>query len=369
MHEHFVGRLASVDDVLALPRFSRGLKIVRLAVYAMLLQIAIAFVVTVKTFGADTPDAARSALDWMQYLLAAYGVIVFAMFIGVAGAIPEIVRVRLPKRSLVVSAIGFAIATAALAWSYRTIFGFVHALLDRDISYEEMASRAEDLKWLGKVAVVKDLAYSVALISLIGMVERFASFNDQISLRDEAGSMKRALIVMLLGDVFYQLTYGLGGSVGITGLVGHLLIAGYWIYCHIRLARFLFNAAWFVNEPHELPVATVIRTEKAPEPKPSKPRVASEPAARPSKPSSPRPPTAPVTPAAKPAPAAPIVPVAPPPAVKPVIPAAKPAPVAAAKPTQATPAPVVVVDTRRPSETPRAASAGESDDNEPRFLR
>src|SRR5262249_29029266 len=216
--------------------------IVRIAVYAMLIQIAITFIVTVKTFGADTPEEARSALDWMQYLLLAYGVIVFAMFAGVAAAVPEIVRVRLPKRSIVVSAIGFAIATAALAWSYRAIFGFVHAMLDHDRSLEELEARAEDLKWLGKVAVVKDLAYSIALISLIGMVERFAQFNDQLSLRDEAGSMKRALIVMLAGDVFYQLTYGLGGSIGITGLVGHLLIAGYWIYCHIRLARFLFNA-------------------------------------------------------------------------------------------------------------------------------
>ena len=79
---------------------------------------------------------------------------------------------------------------------------------------------------------------------------------------------------MLIGDLFYQLTYGLGGSVGITGLIGSLLVGVYWIWCHVRLVRFLENAAHFMNEPHNLPTATAMRmpAENAPAPRAPAPR-------------------------------------------------------------------------------------------------
>jgi hypothetical protein len=182
------------------------------------------------------------------------------------------------------------------------------------------------------VAIVKDLAYAVGLIALIRVVQRSAAHNDQLGLRDEAGSTSRALIVMLVADLFWQLTYGLGGSVGVMGLVGSLLVSVYWIYCHVRLARFLYNAAWFMNEPHELPVAMVVKMDKSGErparstakggaevnDKPAvKPVRPSQPAGRPSQPA--LRPSAPPATAAKPSPpavaAAPVVPPPPPPSV------------------------------------------------------
>lgn len=129
--------------------------------------------------------------------------------------------------------------------------------------------------------IVKGFAYTVALITVLRTVQRSAANNDQLALRDEAGSMSRALIVMLVADLFYQLTYGVGG-VGILGVIGSLLVGCYWIYCHVRLARFLYNAAYFVNEPHDLPIATVIRDD-------SRTPRGSQPAARSSQPAAPPP--------------------------------------------------------------------------------
>jgi hypothetical protein len=121
------------------------------------------------------------------------------------------------------------------------------------------------------------------------MVKRSAIANDQMALRDVAGSMGRALLVMFGGDVFYRFTYGLGGGIGITGVIAGLLVLGYWIYCHVRLQRFLYNAAYFMNEPHNLPTATALvapekLAAKKPPPRPSKPSIP-----RPSQPSIPRP--------------------------------------------------------------------------------
>ena len=132
-----------------------------------------------------------------------------------------------------------------------------------------------------------------------------------------------ALIVMLVADVFYQATYGLGGSSGLMGLIGHLLVLVYWVYCHLRLQRFLENAAFLVNEPGDLPHAQVVRTVEEPEQR------RSVPIARPSKPAVPE----------------------------------------AAR--AATPAPIVAVATQATAPTPRAAdtSKSESEADAPRFLR
>jgi hypothetical protein len=118
---------------------------------------------------------------------------------------------------------------------------------------------------------------------LIRMVQVQAAANDQISMRDDAGHMSRAIMVMLAGDIFYQLTYGLGssGGGGILTSVGSLLIGLYWIWCHIKLVRFFENAAHFMNEPHDLPMATA---HKVPAMKDLKPK----PAPRTSRPSMPR---------------------------------------------------------------------------------
>lgn len=247
-----------------LPTFSRGLKLVRLAVFALLLQLAVTFAMTVKALSASDEDW-REAVKWTQYYLLANAAVTLAMFIAMLRAIPELARARMNIRGLVIAVAGFFVATVALAWSYYTVASFLDVATNPDSTYADIIASGEDLKSLRSFSILKDLAYSSGLIAMISTVRRSAIANDQLALRDLAGSMSRALIVMLVGDVFYQFTYGLGGPIGIMGLVGALLIGIYWIYCHLRLARFLYNAAYFFNEPHNLPVATVIN---APEPAP-----------------------------------------------------------------------------------------------------
>lgn len=294
----------------------------------MLLQLALTILVTVKTLYVDSPDSAKEALKWMRYLLLVNGGAAAAMGFAAARSIPELRRVAIATGGLVTAAIGFAIATLTLLWTWHVLQNFVDVVFDPNSSLDDMMAAADRLSSLKTVAIVKDLAYAVGLIALIRVVQRSAAHNDQLGLRDEAGSTSRALIVMLVADLFWQLTYGLGGSAGVMGLVGSLLVSVYWIYCHVRLARFLYNAAWFMNEPHELPVAMVVKMDK--------------PAARPSKPA--------IRPSAPPA-----APPAPPPVAAAPKPVAPPAPIVAPPPPPPRP------------ESP--TSTTELDPNGPRFLR
>lgn len=314
----------------SLPTFSRGLKLVRIGVFVMLLQLVVTVVVTVKTLSADSADESRDAVKWMEYLLLANIGATFAMLVGVARAIPELARARMGTGGLVIAAAGFAIATAALAWTYHLLSEFISVAFDPNSSLDDVVASAEGLESTKYLAIIKDLSYAIGLTSVLRTVQRSAAFNDQLGLRDEAGSMSRALIVMLVADLFYQLTYGLGGTTGILGVVGSLLVAGYWIYCHLRLARFLYNAAYFMNEPHDLPLATVVRAGETPRPsQPRVPRSEQASAQRESRPS---------------------------------LPEARPS---------SPPAPIVVVQPRAPAPAPRAASSAEdpNDVEEPRFLK
>jgi hypothetical protein len=319
----------------SLPSFSRGLKLARLAVFLMLLQIVMSIVTSFKTMGANTGEEVREAIKWLEYVMLTNIVAALAMFVGVARAIPELRRVRMDLRGIVVAAIGFAITAAALIWTYHVITHFIDiALHPEDSSFEELASAAEDLKSLGTIAIAKDLAYGIGLIAVIRTIQRSAAINDQLSLRDVAASMNRALIVMVLGDLFWQLTYGIGGGgIGIMGFLGSLLVGVYWIYCHVRLQGFLYNAAWFVNQPHNLPVARIIQAaddKSAPHKLPVRP---SQPLARASQPS---------------------------------VRASQPT---ASSAVPAAPAPIVIVQPPPRVEPPRATSSSEGEGDGPRFLR
>jgi hypothetical protein len=284
-------------------------------VFVMLLQLALTILVTVKTLYVDSPDSAKEALKWMRYLLLVNGGAAAAMGFAAARSIAELRRVSIAAGGLVTAAIGFAIATVMLLWTWHVLQNFVDVVFDPASTLDDMMAAADQLSSLKTVAIVKDLAYAVGLIALIRVVQRSAAHNDQLGLRDEAGSTSRALIVMLVADLFWQLTYGLGGSAGVMGLIGSLLVSVYWIYCHVRLARFLYNAAWFMNEPHELPVAMVVKMDK-PAAKPARP---AQPVARPSQPAiRPSAPAVAAQPVASgPKPAQPIAPIAAPPPQQP----------------------------------------------------
>jgi hypothetical protein len=309
-----------------LPVFARGLKLIRFAVYVMLLQLVLAIVMTIKAIAASSLDDLRSLLEWTQYFLLANIGAMLAMLIGAARTIPEFARSRMDIRGLVVATAGFAVAAGALGWNYHALSSFVEVVLDPEGSHDELAAAADRLDMMTWFTILKDLAYAVALIAVARTIQRSAALNDQLGLRDEAGSMGRALVVMLVADLFYQVTYGLGPGLGLLGLLASVLVAGYWIYCHLRLGRFLFNAAYFVNEPHNLPLATVVLRDDRP----------AAPAARPSRPSVPARASQPARPAQS------------------------------AQPSQ----PPAIVRPPPPPPAPRAESAGdEAPDAGPRFLR
>jgi hypothetical protein len=271
-----------------LPKFSAGLKLVRIGVFIMLLQLVLSIVMTVKALTIGSQEDAHDAIKWMQYLFLANIAAAVAMFIGTARAIPELRRAGVGAGKLIVSAIGFAVTAASLLWTYKLISNFMDVALAPS-SLEEVLEAGKDLESLKYFALTKDIGYWVGLISLIDMVKRSAIANDQLALRDVASSMWRALLVMFVGDLFFQFTYGLGegGGAGFTGVIASLLVLGYWIYCHVRLQRFLFNAAYFMNEPHNLPTAKVLSAPEHLGVK--KPVRSTKPAPRPSQPSVPRP--------------------------------------------------------------------------------
>jgi hypothetical protein len=273
----------------SLPTFSSGLKLTRYAVFVMLVQIIMSIVTSIKLLAASTPDDARSAMNWLEYVMIANLAATAGMFVGALRTVPEFKRVRMPLGALALAALGFGIATGCLAWTYHVLSRFVDLALSPDPDFGAVMDAAKDLASLNKVAILKDLGYGVGLYMLIRTVQRSAAINDQLALRDEAGSMSRALLVMIIADLFWQLTYGLGEStVGITGFLGSLLIGVYWIYCHVRLQRFLYNASWFVNEPHNLPAAIVVLADDKPSAPIAKPPARpSQPLPRPSQPAQP----------------------------------------------------------------------------------
>ena len=249
--------------------FSRGLRLVRVAVYVLLLQIAATIVLMFTRFG-DSGDDWKDIAKWTQYLFMVNTAVTAAMCVGMLRAMPELTRARIGISGLVIAASAFAVATAALIWSYHTVSAFVDVASNPESSYDEVYASAESLGSLKTITVVKDISYAIGLFAMIRTAQRAAAINDQLALRDLAASMSRALLVMLIADVFYQLTYGLGGPITLVGLIGALLIAVYWLYCHVRLARFLYNAAYLFNEPHGLPVAQVFHAP-VPAVRPSQP--------------------------------------------------------------------------------------------------
>jgi hypothetical protein len=292
----------------SLPLFSRGLKLVRIGVIAVLVLAAARILLQIMAFAADTPDAANRVVQYVQYWYALSLAAALAMVIGVARAMPELRRVRMTTRSVVIATVAFAITAASAAWLYHTI-SLIRDLQDSitsgDLGHLEalVAQLQHRLDFARYIAAAQDLSYGVGLYFLVRTVQSSAALNEQLALRDRAGHMGRVLLVMVVSDLFSHLTFGVGAGTGgasVTGLVSVLLISSYWVWAHVAMQRFLFDAAWFVNEPHDLPGATVVKLPPL------------QPAARPSRTSLPR-----IAPSEPAPPAAPIVIAPPPPAPTP----------------------------------------------------
>ncbi len=241
------------------PRYARGLRVIRIGVFVMLGQLVLSVVMMVKALGAGTSAEAFDAFKWVQYFLWANLGATVAMMIGSVLALPDFRLARLPTRLVVLAAAGFAVAAGALWWTHHVIDVFIQVALDPASSGDDVVSAAEGLSSLKLAAVVKDLAYVIGLISVIRTVRQSAVANEQLGLRDAASHLTGLLVMMLVGDLFYQLTYGLAASsFSVFGRLGAVFMSGYWIYCHVRLTQFLENAAYFVNEPHHVPSARVV---------------------------------------------------------------------------------------------------------------
>ena len=275
----------------------------------MLVQLVVAIYVTIRLVTVDNPSDVVDAIKWLRWTMIANIAATGAMFYGTLSAVPELSRMRVDIGGLVISAAGFLIATLALVWSYYVLNSFVSIALDpAGHSLDDLRTATDRLEWLKYVTVTKDLTYGIGLITLLRTVQRSAAASDQLGLRDAAGHQSRMLMVMVAGDLFYQLTYS-GGGIGLLGLLGSLLVAGYWIYCHVQLTKFFGNAAYFMNEPHELPVAVAVKLAGKSD-KPVAKATAATPKVRPSGPIHP---SAPVVAAVVDRPSEPLARIAPPP--------------------------------------------------------
>lgn len=279
-----------------LPRYARGLKLARIGVFIMLAQLVLGLVMSIKALGAGNTGEALDAFKWIQYFLWANMAATGAMFVGCALAIPDFRMARIPLGIVVLGAACFATATVALFWSHHVISEFVRVALDPDSTGEDVLAAVDGFGSLKIAVVVKDLSYTFGLITILRAVRQSAVLNDQLALRDAASNLTGLIVLMLIGDIFYQLTYGLGSGASIVPFLGFAVSLGvvvYWIYCHLRLQRFLESAAYFVNEPHHLPSARLVNPGSvetdAPSPRPSqrsipRPSAPSIPSATPSAP-------------------------------------------------------------------------------------
>ena len=265
------------------PSYARGLRLVRIGVVLILLQSAITLMLTVKMITADGPDEVFAAIKYAQYAMYTNLAAVVAMLVGSLLAVPEFRRAHLPIYLVVFAALCFAVAAGAAWWTQHVVDHFIRVALDHESSYEDIVEASSALGALKLATTIKDLSYVVGLITVIRTIRQFAVANEQFELRDVSTTITQLLVVMLFGDIFYQLTYGLGSggsAFPILGLVVGLGIALYWIYCHLRLAKFLKAAAILVGEPHLLPVATAVKVPTAealaPKPRPSAPRIPRE---------------------------------------------------------------------------------------------
>jgi hypothetical protein len=107
--------------LMRLPRYARGLKLVRLGVFVMLAQLVVSVVVTVKALGVSSPDEAFDAIKWVQYFLLANLAAAVAMTVGSVMAVLDFRLARMPIGQVVVATAGFAVAAIALWWSHHAI--------------------------------------------------------------------------------------------------------------------------------------------------------------------------------------------------------------------------------------------------------
>lgn len=252
------------NQVMRLPRYARGLRMARLGMFLMLLHFVLnAYLVTLLIRSSVDADHLIAVMKFTLYAnLGAVGL----MLLGAVISIPDFLAAKMPLTRLVVSVIGFAISAAALAWITKIMFGH---------------TAASDVRTM---TILRDIGYAVGIVAMLRSIRQTAQANEHYALRDASDTVTNMTAGGAILDILYQLLFGGGGGALMTfymiilGIVGGLALVLFWVYIHLRLAKFLKAAAILVYEPHNLPVARLV----------SKPEVASvepvRPAPRPSGP-------------------------------------------------------------------------------------
>lgn len=242
-----------------LPRYARGLQIARFGVFGMLVMLALSIALAVKTVTASTERDAMDIIDYAKYTQWANLAAVGAMLAGMVLAVPDFRAARMSLVRIAISIACFGVTLLVLWQGYRLMSTVVDAALSGDL--EALAESAEDLESLPMLTVVKDIAYTLGLVMIVRTIRQTAVANDHDALRDAASTVSGLIAGMLVFDIIFQLLFGMGNA-GVTfALIGLLLGLGvfvYWVYCHLRLAKFLKAASILVHEPHNLPVARVV---------------------------------------------------------------------------------------------------------------
>lgn len=249
------------NQVMRLPRYARGLRLVRIGMFLMLLHFALsAYLVTLML--RVSPGEEGRLFEWMQYTLWANCGAVGAMLLGTAISLPDFLAAKMSPVRLAISFLGFAVAFAALAWGSHRIGQFVELIDNPRVTFAELEEGLAKLDSLRLMTILRDLAYPVGVVALLRSIRQTAVANDHYALRDAASTVSSMTVGLAVLDVLYQLLFGSGGVATflmmILGIVGGLALVGFWVYCHLRLAKFLKAAAILVYEPHNLPVAMVV---------------------------------------------------------------------------------------------------------------
>lgn len=254
-----------------LPRYARGLKLVRLGMFLMLLHFLLnAYLVTLMIRA--TPSDADSLMAVMRYTLYANLGAVGVMLVGALLAVPDFLAAKMSLARIIAAIVGFGIALAVVAWSTKLLITVTNlASHPMEVEYSELKAAVDDLDSLRFLAIVRDLGYGLGIIAILRSIRQTAQTNEHFPLRDAADTVSNMTGAVVVFDILYQVLFGGSNGAGfmtfymvIFGLIAGIGLVVFWVYLHLRIAKFLKAAAILVYEPHNLPMATVVRV--APEP-------------------------------------------------------------------------------------------------------
>jgi hypothetical protein len=139
------------------------------------------------------------------------------------------------------------------------LFTFTNLASDPDATYAQIQSALDDLLWLRFMTIFRDLGYGLGIVAMLRSIRQTAQENEHYPLRDAADRVTNLTAGLVLLDIPYQWLFGGSGNpimalyLMIFGIIAGFALIVFWVYCHLRLAKFLKAAAILVHEPHNPP--------------------------------------------------------------------------------------------------------------------